>query len=1264
MRILRIGGKNLASLADEFSVDFGSEPLASAGLFAISGPTGAGKSTLLDALCLALYDRTPRLVHARGKTPDVGDPISSDDPRTLLRRGTPEGYAEVDFVGNDGHAYRARWSVRRARTKAAGALQPTMMTLHTLPQLQPVGATKTEVKVEIEERIGLNFEQFTRAVLLAQNEFATFLKSQDDERGMLLETLTGSTVYSDISKRAHERKNTEQQKLQQLQARLADQKPLSGEERQEIERLAREAEAALAALDVRRGLLEADLRWHEQAVRLAQGVDEARAALAQRGEDVATAAPRRAALGRIEAVQEARPLNDEIARLAAEGVQARASAERCTHEAEAARLAQEAAGTAMAALQVELATAEGAQTAAAPQLDLAKALDARIEAMQPAHTAARSARDAAVALVTGAAAALSDKRNDRRKLQEAQQFGQDWLTQHRHWAVLGQQWPRWEGLFAQAGRALGQANAFAAKLEGARAQVNAQRDAETAARDQLTASAGKVQALVADRDAAAQALAAFDGEALQGRRTALERRRAALADGEKLWLDLAGKNTRAATLDKQATELRVTLAQAQAQLTQAQQDHSVRKAALAQAERALAVAEAACGDSVEALRDTLEDGVPCPVCGAEDHPYHGNEGNERLRAMLAQFRLDVKEGRAALETLIGHGATQRALVDTGTAQLAQVETERTALAAALEAVGARWQAAAGAIAATGDTVPAADVEAWLADRLAGAAAGLRTLEGDEAAWRRAAAARDAVQRSYDEAMAAQGKWQAAAANAATALAQTAAQLDALQSQHLDAVARLDALLDELEPAFADLEQPDEDWKEAWRANPDHFQSLRQAEGRQWVTQHAAIDKRAADLAALEVELNALQEAHARAAADEQVARTAFAAADDSLQQARTQRLALWNGAPVREVETRLRAACDAARARLAAQQEAAQEAAQRRTRCDEALAQGRRRIAELDEAGVAATARLAAWLEEFQQARTEPDLFTPAPDIGIASLEELRELLTHPLDAIRAERQALQTLEQAVAQARTVLQEREAQCARHRESAPGNGEQTMDMLREALAALTTERQAAHEGATGYRLSLAHDDERRRRASDVLAELEAQEAVERKWARLSELIGSADGKKFRNYAQQFTLDVLLGYSNAHLGQLAPRYQLQRVDNPTQPSLGLLVRDLHMGDDMRSVHSLSGGESFLVSLALALGLASLSSNRVRVESLFIDEGFGSLDAETLRVAMDALDNLQSMGRKVGVISHVQEMTERIATRILVQPGAGGRSAISVY
>jgi exonuclease SbcC len=134
---------------------------------------------------------------------------------------------------------------------------------------------------------------------------------------------------------------------------------------------------------------------------------------------------------------------------------------------------------------------------------------------------------------------------------------------------------------------------------------------------------------------------------------------------------------------------------------------------------------------------------------------------------------------------------------------------------------------------------------------------------------------------------------------------------------------------------------------------------------------------------------------------------------------------------------------------------------------------------------------------------------------------------------------------------------------------------------------------------------------------------------------------------------------LGYANQHLKDLSQRYRLERVGD----TLALQLVDQDMGDEIRSVHSLSGGESFLLSLALALGLASLSWNRIRVESLFIDEGFGSLEADTLRVAMDALDNLQALGRKVGVISHVQEMTERIGTRIEVNRISSGLSKINV-
>ena len=184
-------------------------------------------------------------------------------------------------------------------------------------------------------------------------------------------------------------------------------------------------------------------------------------------------------------------------------------------------------------------------------------------------------------------------------------------------------------------------------------------------------------------------------------------------------------------------------------------------------------------------------------------------------------------------------------------------------------------------------------------------------------------------------------------------------------------------------------------------------------------------------------------------------------------------------------------------------------------------------------------------------------------------------------------------------------------------------------------------------------------ENKAKGSGLQEELNVRRTESERWAKLNELAGSADGAKFRRIAQGYTLDILLNYANVQLRELTRRYRLERVPE----TLALQVIDRDMCDEVRTVHSLSGGESFLVSLALALGLSSLSSNRMRVESLFIDEGFGSLDAETLRVAMDALESLRTQGRKIGVISHVQEMTERIPVRICVNRAGNGRSFLEV-
>ena len=209
---------------------------------------------------------------------------------------------------------------------------------------------------------------------------------------------------------------------------------------------------------------------------------------------------------------------------------------------------------------------------------------------------------------------------------------------------------------------------------------------------------------------------------------------------------------------------------------------------------------------------------------------------------------------------------------------------------------------------------------------------------------------------------------------------------------------------------------------------------------------------------------------------------------------------------------------------------------------------------------------------------------------------------------------------------------------------------------------------ARDAAAMARARLAHEHQLRHKVSALDAAIAAHDVDSRVWIDLADLIGAADGAKFRQFAQGLTLDALVGHANEHLITLAPRYRLRRTGSTQQKhDLDLVVVDTEAGDDVRSTATLSGGESFLVSLALALGLSSLSANegaRGRVESLFIDEGFSALDQETLDVALAAFDALRQTGRQIGVISHVPLLVERLGAQVRVIPMGGGASRVEVH
>ena len=1243
MKILAIRGKNLASLAGEFDIPFMVEPLASAGLFAISGPTGAGKSTLLDALCLALYDDTPRLLKAgSSKLPDVaGEMVTPGDTRTLLRRGATEGYSEVDFVGNDGNAYRARWSVRRSRAKADGKLQSLEMTLKQLPGLQAIGGTNKEVKAELVQRIGLSFEQFTRSVLLAQNEFSTFLRADDNERGELLETLTGITVYTEISRRAFERAKVELAILERWKDRLADQKPLSSDERIALEAQGCQANDALAQLELQKSRFASQLRWHESLEKARLGVEQAQCELERNRVEYREAAPRRMDFERIEAVQSARSHVFECDRLGLEIAKVRqviVEVETVLLDKECASiLAQTGQQNAMQALRV----AEQHGSEAGADLSHAKALDTQLEMLLPLHLAAETTMLDLKIFIDNTIQFIEHNNKNINLLSSVQQETLQWINEHAHLELLAISWSRWDMLLNQAAKLVKEQALQSTDLSAAQqyeAKINAACDE---AQQHLKFAAASVMLAETELAVTQKKRLAFDVPARQARRLFLEARRERITSAEWQWREWVSNVSAQQSLNVEADTLHEVICQSELALSVLDGELPLATTALLQAERSLKIAEAACGVSVARLRESLIDGEPCSVCGAKAHPYRSE--NPQLHAVLQKLQTEVEQGRKQVQQYRQQQTIYQTRMAEGSRRMEIIAGQTLQLTAAIQDNRLTIQDNRLTILTDElNEIALDDRAAWFHEQQQQLIAQFKVIAEEEGDERKSQADRDQAQSVYDQALKQHTASQVIATAGQENLIRARAQLSSLVDKCADTLVRLDNTLIELGSAF-----DNQDWISEWRAHPDVFYTHYKNKVEQWNAKNLARQDQQVKISKAQAELTVLQERLVSGKSELSRAQAAYTLSLTEIEKRQSARAALFAGRPVSVVQAELEEKIATAKSVLAAQTETLQCCVQAKTHSQVALDQIGIQFEKLILDMQTADALLSEWIIRF-------NLLNPHNLLDTAML---RGLLIRTPDWISDERKSLQIIDLKMKSSDVVLHERQEQYDFILQNSTTH--EAVEVIQQSLNMIEIERQRAQSTATSLQLSISQDRVRREQSAVILKEYEAQESNWRVWAQLSELIGSADGKKFRNYAQQFTLDVLTGYANRHLEELSRRYRLERVAD----TLALMVVDQDMGDELRSVHTLSGGESFLVSLALALGLASLSSNRVRVESLFIDEGFGSLDPETLSVAMDALDGLQAMGRKVGVISHVQEMTERIATKILVKRQAGGRSYVEI-
>lgn len=1247
MKILRITLSNIASLAGQHTVDFTQDPLRSAGLYAISGDTGSGKSSLLDAMCLALYGKTPRLRDSQKSLEKINNDEKQLDPRTLLRRGTAEGMAEVAFVGVDGKPWTARWSVRRARKSVSGKLQQVDRTLFQ-GHIDPAGdgtvvsgGKKTEVDAAIQEKLGLTFDQFTRAVLLAQNEFAVFLQSDDKARAEILQALTGTGHFEDVSKAVFERCRTERRQIEDLKTQLNGPSILSDEDRSKIQTQLTDVTKQLADAQAQLKQLEKERQWHKKLADHNELLVLTQESLNLAQKDLAESQPRKQQLQFTEqTLRHAAPRKQAVLNAAVTLKQCEADAKEAAKKQKQLEESDKHVAAEFKAAQANLQNAKQQTELLQPQLIEA----ARLEEAIRLQTAELAKAKVALNEATDASQLANKERQQTTLLRDTAATQQQQLQRQQKEVQIYQPFADaaelWTERLKQAAETNRKTDDLAAELKKQKAQLDEllkQQDSTQATlKEQSEERATSKQNL----DKAEGAAKEFDRDELIEQRNSAEERRefwGGLHTHLKAVHDHKNELSECQQKLDQCTQL---IAQQDAELKQlVETDLPSAKQAITTQRTSLQTVQSAISDEAVRLRTQLRENQECSVCGSSQHPYSTQPPSADQTAVKALQQL-LEDAEGKLQDLTKKQSLLQAERNTNDTRHQEFTTRQKQLT---------QQLAAFSFAQADDlkVQPLAKLDRVEqiaeADRQRSELTNqLTQLKAEE---RQAVEAEKLVvssRKALEEAQQKERDAQDIAAKSQQAFATTGANQKNVQQRFDELEIQQQNERLPLQELFAQIPQSQILFaadSESFRANFAKSVSLVGDVTNQ-------LSEVEANLKQLNDKLETITPLAAATTALQVTRQEEASASQNHINKLQLQQSELFDGRSAAVAQQEANEEKEAAEKQQKLSEQAHSQSQKALATAAQEIVQAEKQKALMAKEADQATEALAKWRGEFN-----------ATNNLQLSDTDLDDMLDRDDDWLKSEAEAMQTFA-AVVQTKTGQQETLQQ--QHKallDSRPS--EQTLEQITALQKAAAEQQKKLQQSKEDVQKDLNVDDAQRSNNETVQQKISEQEKTAMPWIRLNEVIGSSDGSAFRNIAQRHTLDILLQFANHQLRLLSGRYRLERIPN----SLNLMVVDQDMADERRSIHSLSGGESFLVSLALALGLASLTSNRLKIESLFIDEGFGSLDPNTLDLAMNALMQLESQGRKVGIISHVTSMTDAIPVQIKVKKGASGASTIEV-
>ena len=1215
MKILSVKFLNLNSLKGGHTIRFDENPFIESGLFAITGPTGAGKTTILDAITVALYGRVHR--HDR-------------DADESMTRFTAESFSEVEFeVG--GIPYKAKWSQRRSRAKVDGKLQGVKMELSDPITKNIIISSPplTAVQNKIIEICGLDYNQFLRSVMLSQGDFTRFLKSSENERSDLLEKITDTAIYSDISGFIYKKTGIEERKLSELKIKMNDVQLLSEDAKQTLQ----EGIAALNQQEeqFRKNKLDAGkkLAWLERIKNLEDKKNDYANRLLQLKLEADEKKPEFERLqlhnkaivhkpslaelkvlqGREQELQNS--INNTRQQLPGLLVELGELIEQCTNATNNYNTAGE-----------DLSASE-------PLLEDVIRKDAELLALRSQLDQNEKKVEVAKLDVKKATVAHENKKQELEDCTAKIRQLSNWLDEHDVEKDIEKEIPT----FVQLKKELTESKVIVTRLL---ADIDKLSNKEEQENDLLKKIVTKVDGLKLDIEKLTtkkqHSESKIENELVGRQLDSMEVEYNQLpilinSFGEQN--RLAIENTKAIArkdaIEKEMAKHSIKLEEGRKTLAQLNSEKEEAEKNLDDLRQIVELQIRI--QNYDKDRQQLEVEKPCPLCGSLHHPYKENNYHSAVSEAEKERNNREKEvkklSKKAEDTSIAVNAldTQITNLERESGQVALIITENK--------------------------------EAFTANNIQL----LQPLDIDDAD-----GIRMLIKEKKDNYDGLQKKIKTIK-DLQKQLAETDTALNTKQQELLKTSAKISV-------AEEQLKSPGNDKKRLQEEHEGTIEKINAANisvtnflSKYKITFHAK------ELTGAEKELNERSNVYQasirlvhenkllEATLDSEYKNAVNKVKDVSELKATLLAIVAGEKEKVKEKES--------VRKAIFGDKDPSIE----RKRMNEALKQLKKLSEDLEtmlkdkqEKAKVLEGKMEEWQKSLRDASVACEtltgvLLSKLNAEGIATIDELHSNILDENEA-----QSIQELQQTITNnintivgiLKTTTDEYNGEMEKNLTAEP------VEVLNEIATDNEQKISELNQKIGGFQNVLEKGADDENKYHQIAQQAIVQEKEYARWNKLCSLIGSADGNKFSRFAQGLTLARLTVLANQHLKKFSDRYQILKS---IEKDLELQIIDAYQADVVRPMTTLSGGESFLVSLALALGLSDLAGRKVQIQSLFIDEGFGTLDAETLDVAISALENLQVSGKMIGIISHVEALKDRIGTQIEVTKQTGGYSKITI-